>query len=259
MTARGDDNQIELRSATNTCNRGQRVDLSRWIRAGCRPWSRAAVRAARGGSGRRSSPARDSARVQPVEPVAGDARHPGGRHRRARVHRLQRLRRRLRARAARPGRLLPARLLEHQHRPGRQVPPHSGARRRRSTADLRIEARDGYYANRSFANTNRRDREAQLDDQLAAAVSSTDVPMVVGTGWFRQAGTTASTSRSRWSCPARRSGPGRRRNDGDARRPRRGARRAGPDVVGRKATRSKVPVRRRRDARRPAGLLSDRA
>ena len=30
------------------------------------------------------------------------------------------------------------------------------------------------------------DREAQLTDQLSAAVSSTDVPMVVGTGWFRR-------------------------------------------------------------------------
>jgi VWFA-related protein len=51
----------------------------------------------------------------------------------------------------------------------------------------RVEARAGYYAERDFANTNRRDREAQLEDQLAAAVSATDIPMVVGTGWFRQA------------------------------------------------------------------------
>jgi VWFA-related protein len=53
--------------------------------------------------------------------------------------------------------------------------------------NVRVEARPGYYAGRSFDNTNRRDREAQLEDQLAAAVSSTDVPMVLGTGWFRQA------------------------------------------------------------------------
>ncbi len=51
-----------------------------------------------------------------------------------------------------------------------------------------LEARPGYYAGRSFANTNNRDREAQLDDQLQAAVSSTDVPMVLGTGYFRQQG-----------------------------------------------------------------------
>jgi VWFA-related protein len=52
---------------------------------------------------------------------------------------------------------------------------------------LKVEARRGYYADRDFAHTNRGDREAQLDDQLNAAVSSTDLPVVVGTGWFRQA------------------------------------------------------------------------
>ena len=49
-------------------------------------------------------------------------------------------------------------------------------------------ARDGYYARRNFTNTARKDREAMLMDQLNAPVSSTDVPMVVGTGWFRQSG-----------------------------------------------------------------------
>ncbi|HEX5108214.1 MAG TPA: VWA domain-containing protein [Vicinamibacterales bacterium] len=53
-------------------------------------------------------------------------------------------------------------------------------------SNLRVDARDGYYANRSFQNTKKSDREAQLQDQLAASVSSTDVPMVVGTGWFRR-------------------------------------------------------------------------
>lgn len=51
---------------------------------------------------------------------------------------------------------------------------------------LRVDARPGYWSNKSFANTNRRDRQAQMADQLSAAVSSTDVPMVVGTGWFRR-------------------------------------------------------------------------
>jgi VWFA-related protein len=59
----------------------------------------------------------------------------------------------------------------------------------------RIEARPGYYAGRSFANTNNRDREAQLDDQLSAAVSSTDVPVVLGTGYFRQQGTDRGSDR----------------------------------------------------------------
>ena len=53
--------------------------------------------------------------------------------------------------------------------------------------NTRVEARAGYYAERDFKNTNKRDREAQLDDQLAAAVSSTDLPLIVGTGAFRQA------------------------------------------------------------------------
>ena len=57
---------------------------------------------------------------------------------------------------------------------------------RKDLGGLRIEARNGYYARRSFANTRRGDRAAQLEDQLAAAVSNTDVPMVLGTGWFRQ-------------------------------------------------------------------------
>jgi VWFA-related protein len=52
---------------------------------------------------------------------------------------------------------------------------------------LRVEARAGYYADRDFSHTNARDREAQLDDELNSAVSSTDLPVVVGAGWFRQA------------------------------------------------------------------------
>ena len=51
---------------------------------------------------------------------------------------------------------------------------------------LKIEARAGYYADRDFVHTNRQDREGMLDDQLNAAVSLTDLPLVVGTGWFRQ-------------------------------------------------------------------------
>jgi len=51
--------------------------------------------------------------------------------------------------------------------------------------DLRVDARNGYYAERDFAHTGRGDREAQLSAELAAAVSATDVPVLVGTGWFR--------------------------------------------------------------------------
>ena len=62
---------------------------------------------------------------------------------------------------------------------------------------LRVESRPGYYAGRSFANTSNRDREALLDDQLSAAVSSTDVPLVVGTGYFRQQGAPAERGNPR--------------------------------------------------------------
>ena len=52
--------------------------------------------------------------------------------------------------------------------------------------NVKVEARTGYYADRDFAHTNTRDREAQLDDQLNSPVSSTDLPVLVGTGWFRE-------------------------------------------------------------------------
>jgi len=50
---------------------------------------------------------------------------------------------------------------------------------------LRVEHRAGYYADRDFAHTNRQDRERQLQEQLAAPVSATDLPVVVSAGWFR--------------------------------------------------------------------------
>jgi VWFA-related protein len=53
--------------------------------------------------------------------------------------------------------------------------------------DLRVEARAGYYADRDFAHTNRGDRESQLEEQLFAAVSATDLPVLVTGGYFRVA------------------------------------------------------------------------
>jgi VWFA-related protein len=52
---------------------------------------------------------------------------------------------------------------------------------------LRVEARAGYYAERDFSHTSRTDRETQLQDELFAAVSATDLPVLVGSGWFRLA------------------------------------------------------------------------
>jgi VWFA-related protein len=52
---------------------------------------------------------------------------------------------------------------------------------------LRVEARAGYYAPRDFAHTSRGDRETQLQEQLFAAVSATDIPVLVTGGFFRLA------------------------------------------------------------------------
>jgi VWFA-related protein len=50
---------------------------------------------------------------------------------------------------------------------------------------VNVSARNGYYAARDFAHTNTGDREAQLRTELEAAVSSTDLPVLVTSGWFR--------------------------------------------------------------------------
>jgi VWFA-related protein len=52
---------------------------------------------------------------------------------------------------------------------------------------LRVEARAGYYADRDFTHTSRNDREAQLEEQMLAAVSATDLPVMVTGAWFRLA------------------------------------------------------------------------
>jgi VWFA-related protein len=52
---------------------------------------------------------------------------------------------------------------------------------------MRVEARAGYYAERDFGHTSKNDRESQLDEQMFAAVSATDLPVLVTGGWFRLA------------------------------------------------------------------------
>jgi hypothetical protein len=51
----------------------------------------------------------------------------------------------------------------------------------------RVEARGGYYAERDFAHTSRGDRQQQLQEQLFAAVSATDLPVLVNAAFFRLA------------------------------------------------------------------------
>jgi VWFA-related protein len=56
-----------------------------------------------------------------------------------------------------------------------------------TTPGYRVEARRGYYANSDFAHLGKDDRERQLQEQIASAVSSTDLPVVATTSWFRLA------------------------------------------------------------------------
>ena len=59
--------------------------------------------------------------------------------------------------------------------------------RLRNKSDLKVEAREGYYADRDFTHTAKGDREIQLQEQLSMQIPATDVPMFVTAGWFRLA------------------------------------------------------------------------
>jgi VWFA-related protein len=52
---------------------------------------------------------------------------------------------------------------------------------------LKVEHRNGYYANRDFAHSNNADRERQLQDQLLTDLSSTDLTVWMTTSFFRLA------------------------------------------------------------------------
>lgn len=56
-----------------------------------------------------------------------------------------------------------------------------------SVTGARVEARQGYYADRDFAHTANTDRETQLQEMLFSAVSATDLPVLVNAGYFRMA------------------------------------------------------------------------
>jgi hypothetical protein len=50
---------------------------------------------------------------------------------------------------------------------------------------LRVEHRNGYYANRDFQHSGKEDRELQLQDQLLTDLSSTDLTVWMSTSYFR--------------------------------------------------------------------------
>jgi VWFA-related protein len=51
--------------------------------------------------------------------------------------------------------------------------------------DYKIEHRSGYYAGRDFQHSTREDRERQLQDQLTAELSATDLPVYLTAAYFR--------------------------------------------------------------------------
>src|SRR5262249_10954905 len=57
----------------------------------------------------------------------------------------------------------------------------------RNKSNLKIDAKNGYYADRDFAHTAKADRETVLMEQLGQPIPATDVPVFVTAGWFRMA------------------------------------------------------------------------
>ncbi len=51
--------------------------------------------------------------------------------------------------------------------------------------DAKLSAREGYYADRDFANTAKGDRENALQEQLLMPIPATDVPLFVTSAYFR--------------------------------------------------------------------------
>jgi len=50
---------------------------------------------------------------------------------------------------------------------------------------VKIDFRRGYYAQADFRHSNKEDRERQLQEELAAELPSTDLPVYLATGYFR--------------------------------------------------------------------------
>jgi hypothetical protein len=51
--------------------------------------------------------------------------------------------------------------------------------------DLRVDARRGYYADTDFQHLAKESREKQMQDELAADLPSTDLPVYLSTGYFK--------------------------------------------------------------------------
>ena len=124
---------------------------------------------------------RRRAAVRAARRVAGHADDARRRHRRQGVHRHQRLRRGVHARAARHVGVLPARLQQRQHREGRPLPPHPASASKNDRA-ARRGARRLLRRSRLRAHRAQRPRDAAagaallggLGDRSAGAASTAD-------------------------------------------------------------------------------------
>ena len=52
-------------------------------------------------------------------------------------------------------------------------------------SNAKVQAREGYYADRDFTHTAKPDRETVMQEQLMMAIPATDVPLFVTAGYFR--------------------------------------------------------------------------
>ena len=178
-----------------TRQQGQHVDLSgRQPRPDGR---RARRRGGRRRTRRRRRPRRrlvgvlrpiDAEPVQLAQRVAGDADDARGRHgRRRRFSTPTTSGRRSRACSATCRPTTCSATARTNTAQGRQVPQDQRASSKNTQPGYSVEARNGYYAAADFAHLKKDDRERQLQEQIASAVSSTDLPVVASTSWFRVA------------------------------------------------------------------------
>ena len=160
MQRNGTDNQVELRAAVNAARARERRDLPGGL---ARPAGRRARRQRAPGQPRRrgrvlrprrrrTSSRTLAAQQETLKTLAADT---GG----TAFHRFERFRRSVRQGDEGHFVVLHPRLREHQRRQGRTLSAHHRARCAASRM-LKIDAREGYYADRDFAHTAKGDREA---------------------------------------------------------------------------------------------------
>ena len=109
--------------------------------------------------------------------------HAGRRHRRQGAARQQRPLARHRPGAEGYCQLLHPRLLQHQRRPGRPLPPHPV--RLASRPQPKLDYRSGYFAAKVFKNFNAADKERQLEEALQLGDPVTDLPLALEVNYFR--------------------------------------------------------------------------